>query len=183
MLGLEIFLIPFLIILSAILYYIFLKTHRIKEKKECKNKLELKSNEIEQAHKELMTLWNRTRYLEQRTIKQWLAKWSYLESLINDCVKHKISNLKLNQEITLSVNLECLNDKNCNIPVVEENFLKGFLKFKPQLGRECAEGRLKIALNFLRRKELQIYRSKGRPKRVVDKRKIRITKTKHNKTK
>ena len=89
----------------------------------------------------------------------------------------------LNEEITLSVNLECLNDKNCNIPVVEENFLKGFLKFKPQLRREYAEGRFKIALNFLRKKELQIYRSKGRPKRVVDKRQVRGTKTKHNKKK
>ena len=72
--------------------------------------------------------------------------------------------------ITLSVNLECLNEKNCNIPVVEENFLKGYLKFKPKLTREHAEGKLKIAINFLRKNELQIYKSKGRPKRLVDKR-------------
>jgi len=73
---------------------------------------------------------------------------------------------------TLSVNLECLNEKDCNIPIVEENFLKGFLKFKPKLKREYAEGKLKIALNFLREKELQIYKSKGRPKRLLDKRQI-----------
>jgi coenzyme F390 synthetase len=71
---------------------------------------------------------------------------------------------------TLSVNLECLNERNCAVPVVEENFLKGFLKFKPKLKREYEENKLKIALNFLRKKELQIYRSKGREKRVIDKR-------------
>jgi len=87
---------------------------------------------------------------------------------------------RLKEEVNLIVNLECLDEKKCNIPVVEENFLKGFLKFKPQLGREYTEGRLKIVLNFLRKKELQIYRSKGRPKRIVDKRQVRGTKTKQN---
>ncbi len=89
----------------------------------------------------------------------------------------------LKEEVNLIVNLECLNEKKCNIPVVEENFLKGFLKFKPQLRKQNIEGRLKIALNFLRKKELQIYKSKGRPKRLLDKRQVRGTKTKHNEKK
>ena len=79
---------------------------------------------------------------------------------------------RITEEINLSVNLECRDDKNCNIAGVEENFLKGFLKFKPQLRREYSENRFKINLNFLGKKELQIYRSKGRPKRVIDKRHI-----------
>ena len=79
--------------------------------------------------------------------------------------------------ITLSVNMECLNQENCSIPIVEENFLRGFLKFKPKLRREYEEGRLKIALNFLREKELQIYRSKGRPKRIVDRRQFHRKRT------
>ena len=82
--------------------------------------------------------------------------------------------------ITLSVNMECLNQENCSIPIVEENFLRGFLKFKPKLRREYEEGRLKIALNFLREKELQIYRSKGRPKRIVDKRQFHRKRTQHS---
>jgi len=89
----------------------------------------------------------------------------------------------LNQGTTLSVNLECINDKNCNIPVVEENFLRGFLKFKPQFRRDCTEGRLQIALNFMGKKGLQIYRSKGRPKRVVDKRTVSGKKPKSGKRK
>jgi coenzyme F390 synthetase len=79
--------------------------------------------------------------------------------------------------ITLSVNMECLNKENCSIPIVEENFLRGFLKFKPKLRREYEEGKLRIALNFVREKELQIYRSKGRPKRIVDKRQFHRKRT------
>jgi len=73
--------------------------------------------------------------------------------------------------IILNINVECLNQKNCSNTIVKENFLRGFLKFKPELRRDYEEGRLKIALNFLPKNELIIYRSKGRPKRVDDKRK------------
>jgi len=89
----------------------------------------------------------------------------------------------LNEEIILSVNLECLKDKNYRIPVVEDNFLKGFLGRNPRLRKEYAEGRLKIAVNFLKEKELLIYRSKSRPKRVVDERKVHQSKPEHGKNK
>ena len=71
---------------------------------------------------------------------------------------------------TLDVNLECLDLKNCDIPIVKENFLKGFFKFKPQLREEHSENNLVIQFNFLKQDELEIYKFKGRPKRLVDKR-------------
>jgi len=71
---------------------------------------------------------------------------------------------------TLDVNLECLDLKNCDIPIVKENFLKGFFKFKPQLREEHSENNLVIQFNFLKQEELEIYKFKGRPKRLVDKR-------------
>ncbi len=82
------------------------------------------------------------------------------------------------EETIMIVNLECINETDCNIPVVEENFLKGFIKFNPQLKREYSESRFKIAFNFLGQNELEIYKSKSRSKRVVDKRQTRRSKAK-----
>jgi hypothetical protein len=73
-------------------------------------------------------------------------------------------------EIVLNVNFECFEKTNCNAKVVEENFLKGFLKFKPKLQRDFSEGRFKIKLHFLGVKELDIFKYRSRPKRLVDKR-------------
>ena len=73
-------------------------------------------------------------------------------------------------EVVLSVNLECLEKSNCDAKVVKENFLKGFFNFKPKLKRDFSEDRLKIELKFLGEKELGIFKSRGRPKRLIDKR-------------
>jgi coenzyme F390 synthetase len=72
---------------------------------------------------------------------------------------------------TLEVNLECLDLKRCNIPDVEENFLSGFFKFKSKLKKMYSEEKFSIKINFLKQKELEIYKLKGRPKRVIDNRK------------
>lgn len=77
----------------------------------------------------------------------------------------------LDEVITLSVNLESRNEEKCDIPVIEKNFVKGFLKFKPHLQREYRNGRLRIILNCLRKGELEIYKFRGKSKRVVNKRK------------
>lgn len=73
-------------------------------------------------------------------------------------------------EIVLSVNLECLDKTNCDTRVVEENFLKGFFNFKPSLQQVFSEGKLKIQLNYLGPNQLNIFKYRGRPKRLVDKR-------------
>jgi phenylacetate-coenzyme A ligase PaaK-like adenylate-forming protein len=73
-------------------------------------------------------------------------------------------------EIVLSVNLECLDKSNCDTSVIEENFLKAFFNFKPNLQQDFSEGTLKIQLNYLGPNQLNIFKYKGRPKRLVDKR-------------
>jgi len=76
----------------------------------------------------------------------------------------------LGEVATLSVNVECSDYEKCNSSVVKENFLRGFFKFKPQLRKAYLEDKLKIEINFLRQNELEIYKFKGRSKRVVDRR-------------
>ena len=73
-------------------------------------------------------------------------------------------------ETIMRVNLECKNREKCESRVVEENFLKGFFKFKPLLEEAYTKGTFKISVSFLGLKELELYKRRGRPKRVVDKR-------------
>ncbi len=70
----------------------------------------------------------------------------------------------------LKVNLECIDNKRCNIPVVEENFLKGFFKFKPKFMKELLSDKFMIEINFLKQNELELYKFKGRPRRIIDRR-------------
>ena len=74
--------------------YRFYKKNRLK--KQLKNSLA----EIDQACKELLIIWNRDRYLENRTIKQWLNKWSYLHSLIARTVNQKNYSPDIQDKIT-----------------------------------------------------------------------------------
>ena len=70
-----------------------------------------------------------------------------------------------------AINLETLHDINPNEPSIEEAFLKGFFKLKPKLEEAFSKGAFKVSFNFIKPKRLLIYRSKGRPKRVIDHRK------------
>ena len=72
--------------------------------------------------------------------------------------------------ITLQVNLESRTEEKCSVSVIENNFLKGFLKFNPRLQREYRNGRFCIILNCLRKGELEKPKFKGKSKRVVSNR-------------
>jgi len=72
--------------------------------------------------------------------------------------------------ITLQVNLESRTEEKCSVSVIENNFLKGLLKFNPRLQREYRNGRFCIILNCLRKGELEKPKFKGKSKRVVSNR-------------
>jgi len=73
-------------------------------------------------------------------------------------------------ETTLRVSVECLDPEKCGQNVVEENFLKAFFQYKPRLAEAYAENTFKIIFNFTGPGGLELYRVKGRPKRIVDRR-------------
>ena len=73
-------------------------------------------------------------------------------------------------ETVLSVSVECLNPKECGQNIIEENFLRAFFRYKPRLAEAYTENTFKIIFNFTGPGELELYRVKGRPKRVVDRR-------------
>lgn len=73
-------------------------------------------------------------------------------------------------ETTMRVSVECLNPEKCGQSVVEENFLKAFFQYKPRLAQAYAENIFRIIFNFTGPEGLELYRVKGRPKRIVDRR-------------
>jgi coenzyme F390 synthetase len=73
-------------------------------------------------------------------------------------------------ETIMKVSVEYLDQQKCDRKLVEENFLKAFFKYKPRLEEAYASGTFKIVFNFVGLSELELYRIKGRPKRLVDRR-------------
>lgn len=73
-------------------------------------------------------------------------------------------------ETTMRVSVECLDKEKCDRNIVEENFKKSFFKFKPRLADAYSDGVFKIIFNFAGSRELELYRIKGRPRRLVDRR-------------
>ena len=73
-------------------------------------------------------------------------------------------------EVTMRVSMECLDINNCNKEIIQENFLKSFLEYKPYLSEAHQDGTLNILFNFIEPNGLEFYKIKGRPKRLVDRR-------------
>ncbi|MDO5835589.1 MAG: coenzyme F390 synthetase [Methanobacterium sp.] len=74
------------------------------------------------------------------------------------------------EEVTLRVSVECQDNKNCAQELVEENFLKSFLQYKPPLSEAHQDGSFNINFNFTGPGGLEFYKIRGRPKRLVDRR-------------
>jgi coenzyme F390 synthetase len=70
----------------------------------------------------------------------------------------------------MRLSLECLDRDTCDRKDVEENFLSEFFKHKPLLAEAYANESFEIIFNFAGLRDLELYRIKGRPKRLVDRR-------------
>jgi coenzyme F390 synthetase len=71
---------------------------------------------------------------------------------------------------TLQVSMECLDVSTCEKELVQENFLKSFLRHRPVLFEARQDGAFEIFFNFTEPGGLEFYLSKGRPKRLIDRR-------------
>ncbi len=70
----------------------------------------------------------------------------------------------------LRVSLESHDPEGCNQKLVRENFVEALFREKPALARLHSEGELEFVYNFSSEGGLELYRLKGRPKRLVDRR-------------
>jgi coenzyme F390 synthetase len=73
-------------------------------------------------------------------------------------------------EVVLRISVECLDTGPCDQRLVEEHIIKHFLKQKPGLAARYHEGQLKIPVTVTGPGGLELFRQKGRAKRLVDRR-------------
>ena len=70
----------------------------------------------------------------------------------------------------LTVRMECADAGACNRPLVTENFVRALLKWKPLLRKPYEEGTFIIETEFLPPETLELYQSRARPRRLIDRR-------------
>lgn len=70
----------------------------------------------------------------------------------------------------LKVSLECIDPENCDSSVIEDNFLKGFLSTITGTKGLYDDGNLDVDIKLMGSRELELYKLKGRAKRVIDRR-------------
>jgi coenzyme F390 synthetase len=73
-------------------------------------------------------------------------------------------------ESTLRVRMESKDPKSFDKDMVQNNFIKTFLKYKPGLQQAYTDGTFNMMFDFTEPEGLEFYRIKGRPKRLVDRR-------------
>jgi phenylacetate-coenzyme A ligase PaaK-like adenylate-forming protein len=74
------------------------------------------------------------------------------------------------EEVTMRVSMECRDPASCDRDMIQDKFLKSFLKYKPALHEAHADGSFNIIFNFTSQEGLEFYNVRGRPKRLVDRR-------------
>jgi phenylacetate-coenzyme A ligase PaaK-like adenylate-forming protein len=73
-------------------------------------------------------------------------------------------------ETTLQVSMECKDIQKCEREIIQENFLKSFLSYKPQLYEAFEDEEFNITFKFTGPEDLEFYKIKGRTKRLMDRR-------------
>ena len=73
-------------------------------------------------------------------------------------------------DVVIRVSIECTDPDTVDRRLVEDRFIERFLKYKRTLADHFADRTFTLAFRFVRPGELDLYKSKGRPKRLVDRR-------------
>jgi phenylacetate-coenzyme A ligase PaaK-like adenylate-forming protein len=73
-------------------------------------------------------------------------------------------------ECILRISMECIDPKRCDPELIKNNFKEKLFGISPDLPEHYTDGDFDILFNFVRKGELELYRLKSRPKRLVDRR-------------
>ncbi|MCK9631166.1 MAG: coenzyme F390 synthetase [Methanoregula sp.] len=81
-----------------------------------------------------------------------------------------ISDGEVQDEVVLSISVECPDVDRCDRKLVEDHLIERFLEHKPGLADQYHGGNLKIPVSFTGPGGLKLNTTKGRPKRLIDRR-------------
>lgn len=124
---------------------------------------------IDNPQREAETFWVRGTPFNRVDIERGVFQRENMEYLTGEYESFLYSGNNEDETI-MRVSLECIDPKKCDYEVVKENFLKSFFHHKPALEQAYLDESFSIIFNFTGPGELEFYRMKGRPKRVVDRR-------------
>ena len=74
------------------------------------------------------------------------------------------------EECILRISMECRDAETCDREIVKNNFRERLFKINPGFSDHYSEGDFDIVFNFVSKGELELYRLKSRPRRLVDRR-------------
>ena len=81
-----------------------------------------------------------------------------------------ISEGKLPGQVVMGVSMECTDPETADRRLIEDRFLGQFLKSKKNLEPHYEDGTFSIGFNLVHEGGLDFHKTKGRPKRLVDRR-------------
>jgi len=74
------------------------------------------------------------------------------------------------EEVVLRISVECSDPETADKKLIEDLFAGRFLRNKKYFADHYADRSLSLMFNFVRPGDLELYKLKGRPKRLVDRR-------------
>lgn len=124
---------------------------------------------IYNPQREAETAWIFTNAMNRVDIEAAVFQPENMEFLTGE-YEAFISDGEADNEVILRISVECLDVEKCDKRQIEDTIINRFLKFKPGLAHEYHEGNLRIVVNCTGPGGLEIFRLKGRPKRLIDRR-------------
>lgn len=124
---------------------------------------------ISNPQREAETAWVSGKSMNRVDIEAAVFQPENMEYLTGD-YEAFLYNGEVKTENVLRVSLECFDPDHADKKRIEDCFIERFLKYKPGLSQHYHNGTFRIILTFSRPGQLELHRTRGRPKRLVDRR-------------
>jgi phenylacetate-coenzyme A ligase PaaK-like adenylate-forming protein len=124
---------------------------------------------IHNPQREAETAWISGNAMNRVDIEAAVFQQENMEYLTGE-YEASISSGESPDETVLGISVECIEKEKCDRNLIEDLVVTRFLKYKPGLASEYHDGNFRIQVNCTGPGGLDLFRMKGRPKRLIDRR-------------